>query len=345
MNVKKEICIKGAAMFSRKLSVLILLLSMNSGLFAQNNLMNEYFDADKLNDTINSYISNVSDLIPDTTTFQNVWAKVPNGGLYFGGGINGSIALLNRNQTSNISKGAEAFGADNIDLTKFPEGVPFLPAVSFDIRVGYKDFDFGLTGTWLDEKILSDSDIEFFGNGSSFAFRYLGFDMRYTIPLRKFFNKPIINLLPLVTVQTGYFYTGLSFGVFANYLEKTESVKVDFRNDSYLLGLQISKGFLLDIIMPYIGVKFIFSKTDSEYNWYTNRPVMIQGQPYLSGVKYTSATNEGDLNVYNQIYGGIGFALPADGGASAYTFVIGGAYSLGTNHFSLNASIRLVLGR
>ena len=301
------------------------------------NIMDIYFNGDELNSRINSYINNVASLVPDTSTLQNVWSIAPKGDHFFGGGVNGSIAFLEQSKVGGLT---EAFGADNIDLTQFPDGIPYLPCVSFDARIGLYDFDFGISGTWLDEGILAENDIKFFGEGSSFALQSIGFDFRYTLPIKGLIkNEKYIDLLPLVTVHAGYFFTNLAFGITARDSGRTESVRVDLRNDSYLLGLHVSKDLLLGFLTPYAGVKMMLSKTDSEFSWNTNRPVIIKGQAYLNGVNYASAGNDGSVNVYSQVYVGLGITY------FSYLIAIGSAYTLGTNHFSINGSVRYIFGR
>ena len=305
------------------------------GLFAQNNVMDLYFNGNDLNNRINSYIRNVSSLIPDTTTLQNVWHIVPAGGFYLGAGMNANAAFFNRSMVGSFLEGSSAFGADNIDLAQFPDGVPFLPGAGFDVRAGFDQFDIGLTGTWLDKAILSEADVRLFGEGSDFTLQSFGIDIRYTLKL------PVLtDVFPYFTFQLGYFYTGYNFGVTTKSSGKNESVKVNFRNDSYLLGVQVSKDLLFSMFTPYAGAKFIISKTDSDYEWYTNRPVLINGVPYLNGARYFSKSNNGDVEVYGQIYAGIGIYL-----INVATFTIGGAYTIGTNHFSITGSMRYMLGR
>jgi len=308
------------------------------GLFADD-LMDTYFNGNDLNSRINRYINNVSALIPDITT-QDIWAYTPGafgGNFWFGGGLNGSIAFLDRSQVSGLLQGVEAFGADNLDLAQFPDGIPFLPGVSFNLKGGGKNIDVGLTGMWLDENLLTEYVGEsFIGEGSSFALRSLGLEIRYRV-----LKEGV--LIPSVTVIAGYFYTMHNFGIAAQDANKRESVKVEFRNDTYLIGVQIAKDKLLPLIAPYAGFKMMISKTDSEYEWVTSRPVMIGDSPFLSGAKYVSASNIGSVDFYSQIYAGVGINFSVDG-FSNYMLTIGGAYTLGTNHFSINAAFRYLMG-
>ena len=322
-------------------AVFVVNLLLCGGLFAQD-LMDTYFNGDELNQRIRRYVSNVSDLIPDTATLQNVWSYAPgalNFDFWLGAGINGSMAFIDRQKIGSVLDGNESFGADNIDLAQFPDGIPFLPGVTVDLRGGSGNMDFGLTGMWLDEQILSDNfGATFFGEGSSFALRSLGFDVRYVILKEK--SK---NILPTVTLQGGYFFTHIGFGISVEEAGKRENVNVIFRNDSYLFGAQVSKENILPYITPYAGFKMIISKTNSEFDWKTTRPVMISGRPYLNGVEYYAAGREGNVQVFNQVYAGVGISVYYNN-LYNHLVTIGGAYTLGTNHFSINAAVRMVYG-
>jgi len=331
--------------FFRKIVLLLVMgIFVCGGLFASDfDIFDTYFNGDELNDRINRYIKSVSNLIPDTSTLQNVWARVPKGGFYLGMGMNGSMAFLSRTEVGSfISGGSNAFGADNIDLAQFPDGVPFLPGISLDVRIGISNLDVGVSGMWIDEKALRDMDITFFGEGSTFALQSLGFDVRYTLMLHKVLTgnqfKPFLfQLWPYFTFQAGYYYTAHRFGITADSLGRKESVDVDFRNDSFLLGLQISRDFF-NLIAPYAGFKVIISKTDSEFTWETNRPVMISGRPYFSGAKYESAGKQGGVDGFSQLVFGLDLSY------NLYSMSLGAAYTLGTDHFSINAAFRVVVG-
>jgi len=320
--------------FLRRMVVaLVLFTFLCGGLFAQD-IIDTYFNGDVLNRKINSYAANITSLIPDTTTLQNIWGQAPNGDFYFGVGVNASFAFTDRTQVSNIATGLEAFGADNIDLTQFPDGVPFLPAVFFDVRIGFGNFDFGLAGTWLDEKILEDAEIKFFGDGSTFALQSLGMDFRYSI--NRALSLP--KFLPVLAVQAGYYFTRTTFGVKAEDAGRVESVKVDFRNDTLLLGAHASLNLMSNLLVPYAGIRVIFSTTHSDYKWSTNRPVMANGRLFYNGAKYDSPTISGDTEVSSQFYAGLGVNY------LTYQITVGGAYNLDTEHFSINVAFRYYLG-
>jgi len=296
--------------------------------------MDQYFDAIILNGQIDRLVTNVSNLLPDSTTLQNVWSLAPcDSGYWYGGGINGSISWLEMTQVSRVLDGVGEF-AQNHNITRFPDNIPFLPGVAFDVRFGRKLMDVGFTGMWLDQNILMDNiGTTFLGDGSHFSYRQIGFDFRRTI-IKEDRSKPII---PTIYALGGYYFTWINFGIAAG----SEWVETEFVNDSFFLGLQLSsEQWQIAFFTPYAGVKAIVSKTFSAYEWQTQRPVMINDDVYLNGANYVSGGKEGDFFLYCQIYGGVGisFAFPHIG-----TF--GVSYNPVTDHFSVNIAARMIIGR
>jgi len=318
----------------------VLGLILCGGLFAQD-IMEEYFEGDLLNDQIRAYISNVSNLMPDSTTMQNVWSYSPKTpGFFSGYGLNGSVTLLDRKLTSKILEGAQQFGGSQYDLSKFPETIPFMPGFALDARGGFGYFDVGVTGMWLDDNMVSEYlGVGFLGEGSHIFYRSIGIDLRYTLirdgENRLFKKIPVPGVfMPSVTAQFGYCFTWMQFGIEAG---DTEKVNVDFRNDSFFLALQVSKKLPI-LLTPYFGLKLIFSKTDSGFKWETHRPVLINGDPYNSGAIYNSGVKEGDFYTYFQIYGGFGIDL-----LYPHFITAGFAYNVVTEHFGINVSVRYLM--
>jgi len=299
------------------------------GLFAQPNVMKPYFVGDDLNQSIRSYIVNVSNLIPDSATLQNVWARPPRPTGFFGFGVNGSVTFLERKLIANAVNNSGSFGGKHNDLSQFPTTIPYLPGTAIDLRGGTKNFDLGISGMWMDDNLLSNAlGTPFLGDSSHFTYRMLGLDMRYAV-LGDKKGTPI----PSVTVQAGYYFTWLGFGIDAG----SEKVDVQFRNDTYLLAVEASKD--LFIVKPYLGAKLLLSKTDSGFSWDTDRQVTLKGVEYPFGVSYNSGGNAGDLKAYFQIYGGVGLTI-----IFPYLITLGGAYNVVTNHFGINLAVRLVIG-
>jgi len=314
--------------YKRATVVLGFCICLDHGIFAQN-VMDQFFEGDELNRTINNYIINVSNLIPDSTTLQDVWSRPPDKKWLFGFGVNASITFLERKLATSAIKRTESFGGSHNDLSKFPTTIPYLPGTAFDIRVGYGNMDVGVSGMWMDDGLVANAlGTTFLGDTSHFTYRMLGVDFRYLLLPEK-------KLIPSVTLQAGYYFTWAGFGIESG---KTEKVDVQFRNDTYLLAAQVSKDFPL--LKPYFGVKLIFSKTDSGFIWETDRAVILKGGEYPLGVVYNSGGNEGALKAYFQLYGGVGVNILF----FPHLITLGGAYNVVTNHFGLNLAVRLILG-
>jgi hypothetical protein len=281
---------------------------------------------------LNKYVINISNLLPDSTTLQNVWSYAPgNNNWWFGVGASASITLSDRRTAAGLidSGGtASGFGGNNVDLNDLPQGVPYLPAGSFDIRVGGGRFDLGVSGMWIDGDTFPFLTY-ILGDNSDIMYRMLGFDMRYAI-LREgaFFN----GASPSLFIQAGYFFSWMQLG----FAGGSETIGIDFRTDSYLLALQVSKEF--PIFKPFIGMKMVASKTDSAFSWDTSRPVKLKGNEYASGLSYYSGANDGDTFLYFSLYGGFGltFIFP-------HFITASFSYNVITEHFGLSLSARLLL--
>jgi len=282
-------------------------------------------------------------LIPDSTTLQNVWSYSPSRSGFFGGGINGSLTFAERKEMSNILDGGEGFGGGNTDLTEFPEGLAYLPAVAFDLRGGWRGFDIGLTGMYISTELLSESKT-ILGEDSVFTYGTFGIDVRYTFfGDGRFFktfprqSNTILNFLPNMTLLGGYYFTFSNFE-FAS--AGSEKVNINFRNDSYVIALQLSKQFGLTgfSLIPFGGGKMIISKTDSDFSWQTERPVRVSSQEFGDGLTYHSGTNSGDHKTYFQLYGGIGINF------LMLDVTLGVAYNVVTEHFGINLGARFLFG-
>ena len=313
----------------RKLVILLLLalfLGSSFGLFAQSGGGwdgSTHFDGDALNTTISNFIKSVSDFMPNSTTNQNVWSLPA--GVPFGFGLNGNVTFVERNDLSKVLDGGGGFGGNNVNLTEFPEGLPNLPAGAFDLRLGRGRMDFGVTGMWINSQVVPVLEIVL-GEDSDFDYRTLGFDVRYLILHEA-------GLIPAVHAQAGYYFTWMTTTFESG---ESESISIDIRNDSYMIGVQASKNF--DLIKPYFGLKLIFAKTDSEFEWKTGREVRVLGETFDNGAIYKSGLKAGDLYTYFQIYGGVGisFIFP-------HVATIGVSYNAVTGHFGVNAAARLII--
>jgi hypothetical protein len=322
----------------KAVSVLILGFFLSYGLYAQD-IMDQYFEGDDLNRNIRNYIINVSNLIPDSPTLQNVWSYPPSSGVFFGAGLNASITILDRSKlVKNLTSDAGSFTATH-DLAQFPTTIPYLPGTAFDIRAGVNRMDLGICGMWLDDNIVANYVGSFLGEGSHFTYRMGGVDLRYALVRdgERIFglDYKYAQFIPAVTLQGGYYFTWLGFGIESGV--NTEKVGVQFRNDTYMLAVQLSKS--LPLLKPYFGAKAIFSKTDSAFEWETERPVALKGMEYPDGLQYKSGGEGGAVKGYFQFYGGLGltFIFP-------HIITIGGAYNVVTRHFGINAAVRIIMG-
>jgi len=332
------------AIKKRGVAVLLLGLGLCYGLFAQDEA---FFDGDALNQRLRNYTVNVSNLIPDSTTLSNIWSAPP-GESNFAVGVNGSVTFLDRKKVSSLLDGTEGFGGDHTDISQFPEAIPFLPGAAADLRMGGRNFDIGLCGMWVDSGILLDKlGSTFLGDGSNFSYRSFGVDARTVIVRERsedilfgFVGIPyfVANVMPTITLQAGYYFTWVGFGIEAETQLGMEKVHIDFRNDSYLFALQASYEELIPIVKPYLGMRMILSKTDSGFSWETHAPTEVKGIKFPNGGKYSSGGIDGETYAYFQIYGGIGLNLLF----FDHIVTLGFAYNTVTNHFGVNGAVRLL---
>ena len=329
--------------FKRIAAVLFISVFLSSGLFAQVNIIDDFLDGNQLNDNINTFIHNMARLVPDSTTTQNIWSYAPrhNRGI-FGAGINGSFTMSERKMLGQLvdarGKG-EGFGGKDGDILNIPESIPYLPAAALDFRFGVRGYDFGLTGMWTSADLIPEL-ASIIGEDSDYTHRTIGFDFRYALITDgrpDFFGIKIpipAELTPAITAQVGYYFTWMTVG-FAS-AEASEKVRMDFRNDSYFIALQASKEFL--VVKPYVGLRLITSRTDSEYEWETYRPVTHKGIEYPYGARYNSGVNARESYNYLHFYGGAGFSFIFD-----HIFTLGFNYSVFTKHFGVNAALRFLV--
>jgi hypothetical protein len=146
--------------------------------------------------------------------------------------------------------------------------------------------------------------------------------------------------MPAITLQAGYYFTWMSLG-FANSMEASEKISMDFRNDSYFAAIQISKDVVPYLLTLFVGTKVIRSFTVSEFGWESFRPTTFGDRDqdnFPTGVKYHSGTNIGDTNTYLHFYGGLGlsFGFP-------HLATVGFSYNIHSQHFAINAAVRLVI--
>jgi len=319
-------------------AVLIFMVFLCAGLFADEEAGAYVFQGDALNRQIKKYVDNISKLIPDSVTTQNIWSYAPKStkGM-FGFGVNGSITLSKLSELSAFGGSASGFGGDKLDLANFPENIPFLPAFAVDIRGGGKRFDFGLTGMWATTDMIDG--LSSIVDGSYYGHRTIGLDFRLALlcdGVQSFFKIPLKfpgKLIPGVTFQAGYYFTWMSLGFPANM--NTKEINMEFRNDAYFFTLQVSKTFIR-LLTPFIGLKLIVSSTVSEFDWISKQTVIFNDVVYEPGAKYSSGSDTRDTNSFLHLYGGLGIKY------SMFDFTLGLSYNLISNHMAFSASVRLI---
>ena len=324
----------------RIVAVLFSVVFLCAGLFADDEAV-YVFQGDMLNAQLKKYVNNISRLIPDSVTTQNMWSYAPrNTKGMFGFGFNGSITLSKLSQLSQLGGSASGFGGAELSLENFPESIPFLPAFAVDIRGGGKYFDFGLTGMWVTTDMIDG--LSSIVDGSYYAHRTIGIDFRLALlcdGVESFFKIPMKlpgKFIPGLTLQAGYYFTWMSLGFPANM--NTDEINMEFRNDAYFFTLQVSKTFgrILLGFTPFIGFKMIVSSTVSEYDWTSKQKVSFGDTVYEPGAKYTSGTDTRDTYTYLHLYGGVGIKY------SMFDFTLGLSYNLISNHLAVSASVRMI---
>ncbi len=310
---------------------LLLLLGFLSGSWVFADTIDTVLDGDALNNIIRTYADNAASLIPDSATIQNVWSFAPglrNHG-WFAIGLNGSFTMLEQKTVSQILNGGNSFGGSNMDITQIPKSLPFIPAGSFDIRGGTKRFDVGITGMYIESSWLPALK-GLLGEDSDYKYGTGGVDVRFAI----FRDGKLFKYMPAITLQAGYYFTWMNFGFASE--GNTEKININLRNDSYMAALQISKEDLL-IFNPYVGFKAIISKTDTDFSWNTDRPVMVDGGEYPVGMTYNAAGVAGDPKLYLHLYGGLGITFGFE-----HLLTVGASYNVITNHFGVNLAVRIL---
>ena len=210
--------------------------------------MNPNIIADSINDGLGDFTEQVALAVPLGAVEQNVWADAYIGNLFpsaiphFGGGLNVGFTKID---TSGLAKTCDVLGisgmGDNV----------YYPMFAADVRVGgfVLPFDFGFTFMKSGTFSIDVQDV-----GLDFDFMTAGFDVRYAL-----IEGGLI--MPKLSVGAGYFYNSGSFGI-----DSVEgAVAIDYTVHTMFLEAQVSKSFL--ICTPFVGVRGIVSKYESNYDW------------------------------------------------------------------------------
>ncbi|MCQ2241539.1 hypothetical protein [Treponema sp.] len=198
---------------------------------------------------LNNFCDQLVDVIPNTQGFQNIYADAWIGKLipsaHFGAGVNVGASSID---VSSLKKTAEAL---DINVGDIPDTLAF-PTISADLRIGgiILPFDVGITAMKFDSSTVSA--IENAIDPMNFDYYVIGGDVRYAL-LKGGMLKPKVSL------GAGYYYTSGSVGV----RNDKASASLDFSSQAYLLEAQASIKLLF--LIPFVGTKLIYSKTD--INW------------------------------------------------------------------------------
>jgi hypothetical protein len=291
-------------------------------------------------------MNSVGNLIPDSITQQNIWAVGPSNSGLFGIGLSGSFTFFDKKSLGNIVNSTNEFTGKDADLESFPTSIPFLPAASLDLRWGPKvrnspvAFDFGLSGLWYDV-----SSLGILPEGNTFTYWTAGADMRVSILQDGMFGE----FVPAVFFQGGYFFTALKMGFESQWdadydggmRHFDEYVKMDFKTQTFFAALQISKkvgnfGRGHGRVIPYVGYKAIISDKNTDFEWGTSRSVSFRDEAYPMGMDYESGGIDGGYKFYHEIYGGMAISF-----FTPQLLTVGFAYNFATEHFGVNASVKL----
>jgi hypothetical protein len=332
----------------KKPAAVLLSLLCCAGVYAQS-ASTTAMDGDSLNAQINEFMRNVGNLIPDSVTQQNVWARAPTKYGSFGLGATVSATLYDQKSVGKILKGEglSDFIGSKFDLNNLPSDIPFLPGGSVELRIGIPGIplDVGISGMYLPEQIS-----EYLGEGLLFKYLSVGGDIRFALIQDKHFAIPFTKIrsnnpaIPGLTLGVGYYFTSLEMGLYNGEViatgnnwfagDKYENyLNMQFISSTVVTSLQLSKD--LWVITPYVGIKGIYCAKDAGYSWGTKNPVAFKGrnESFDGGLDYTSKGIKGASAWYFEVYGGMALF--------GQLLTIGVSYNVITEHVGLSASVRL----
>jgi hypothetical protein len=289
-------------------------------------------DGSIISDGIAGYASNVSKLIPDVITMQNVWSGAPTKGGSFGFGITANGAVFSMNKIDDAINGYDQFAGNSASLDNFPDSILFLPAAAAEIRISFPKIpvDIGLAGMGynLGGLIGSDSQYLFWTGGADIRVDTVGLVL--SLVRKEKARSDDLWYIPRLTLIGGYYLSGMRF----DFTASKDNVWLDFKTDTYFLGVQITEN--LKVIRLFGGLRVVGSGTNIQYGWETDKPIRYEGTTYAQGMKLTSQVKQGDDFLYFQVYGGLSFL-----GDLA---TLGAMYNVITRHVGVSASVRLRFG-
>lgn len=249
---------------------------------------------------LNKFSDALVDTIPNTQGIQNIYADAWIGNLipnaHFGAGINVGASSMD---VSSLKKTAEAL---DIDAGDIPDTLVF-PTINADLRVGgfILPFDVGIAVMKFDSSSIGA--IKNAIDPMTFDYYVFGGDIRYAL-----LEGGILR--PKVSVGAGYYYTSGSFGV----NNDEANAALDFSSKAFLLEAQASIKLLC--LIPFIGTKLIYSKTNVDWDVGVDLKELIPNTGTINNFNDMVAYgilpehfNGGSSNssFHPQIFGGVGF--------------------------------------
>lgn len=243
--------------------------------------------------------------LPSAATEQNVYSSAwigkvfPSSPPHFAIGFEAGVTRLNLKPLKDM---ASLFG-----ISGLPSLVVY-PTITANARVGgfFLPFDIGFSAMYMNLTKL-DSIAE----GVGLRFFDIGGDFRWAILKGE-------GKMPQLSIGLGYYYIGGKI----SYSKDDLSAKIDYATHTAFLQAQVSKTFAF--FTPFIGLRGIVSKSDTDWAWRATDARIAAASDY-SGL---SASGSGNVSsnwfdcVMPQVFGGFGlnFGYFALNFAAAYEF-------------------------
>lgn len=280
---------------------------------------------------LNDFCDDLTDVIPNSQTQQNVYAEAWIGklfpGFHFGAGVNAGVSALD---VSTLKDAALALGVD--DVKDINDTLVF-PTITVDARLGgiILPFDIGVTAMSIDTSKMDSVDKAI--DPVAIDFFTLGADIRYAIFQGGFMR-------PKWSVGAGFYYT--KGGVDVD--DDTAKASLDFKSTTFMVNTQASIKLLC--LVPFIGGRALFSKTSVDWKVNADWASIIakEGDTYYDGVADAlkwgilpssfSGSSSG-FSVYPQVFGGIGLDL------LFLNLTVSGSYDIASKIPSAAVSVRV----
>lgn len=247
---------------------------------------------------LNVLCDELVDTIPNTQGIQNIYADAWIGKLipsaHFGAGVNVGASSLD---ISSLKKTASAL---DINVGDIPDNLAF-PTINADLRVGgiLLPFDIGIAVMKFDSSTIGA--LEKAIDPMSFDYFVIGGDFRYALLKGGM-------LKPKVSIGAGYYYTSGNLSV----KNDQASASLGFSSQAYLLEAQASIKLLF--LIPFVGTKLIYSKTDVDWTVDAQWKNIITtgasdfGNMVDQGIIPSHFSGKSNSTSFHpQVFGGVGF--------------------------------------